>query len=187
LGWGGFGLIAKTVFNAIRWSDRVPSLHSMLLLDSVGILFMQICLLSIAIFNHCLGLYFLFWLILERVIGAIMQARDHLEHYGLWSRVPSHQLTQLYASRNLTTSSWIAWCMGGLNHHAVHHAFPNLPFNHLPEAFNRIQTVLAQYDLPPMSIGDGYVRETLHLGTQPSLIGEAQPHHAVGRYTMKAL
>ena len=45
--------------------------------------------------------------------------------------------------RNLDTYPWIGWLMGGLDYHAVHHAFPEIPFvgvaspveNRLPAAF----------------------------------------------------
>jgi hypothetical protein len=47
--------------------------------------------------------------------------------------------------------------MGGLSYHAVHHAFPGIPFNRLPEAFKRIQGVLQQQGLPLMQLEEGYL------------------------------
>ena len=90
-----------------------------------------------------IGRYLLFWLILERTAGAIVQMRDHLEHYGMWGRTGGYQLTQLYSCRNLDTYPWVGWLMGGLDYHADHHAFPDIPFvgvaspveNRLPAAF----------------------------------------------------
>ena len=94
--------------------------------------------LTLAIVHQQLWCYLLFWLILERTIGIVLQTRDHLEHYALWGNFKNHQLTQPYASRNLQTSFPVGWLMGGLNYHAVHHAFPEIPFNELPTAFERI-------------------------------------------------
>ncbi len=169
---GGVGLIAKNTWNGWRFRHHIPSLQRVLLLDWAGILLIQLGLVLVAIVHDRLGGYFLFWVILERTIGFIMQARDHLEHYGMWGTAKGHLLTQLYACRNLTTYPLVAWLMGGLPDHSIHHAFPKIPFNHLPVAFRRIQTVLAQYQLPAISRGEGYWGETIKLSFQYSLIPE---------------
>lgn len=184
LGLGGVGLILKTVLNALRLGRQFPALYRALLWDGVGILLVQTGLVILALTHHHLLHYLLFWIVLERVIGVLLQARDHLEHYGLWGATTGHQLTQLYACRNLNTPPIVAWLMGGLNNHATHHAFPGIPFNNLPEAFRRIERVLQQYHLPPMQRDAGYVQETLHLSAQPWLIGEPQPTDPTGRYQM---
>lgn len=170
LGLCGFGLIAKTVRNGLRFRQQVPVLKRALLSDGLGMLAVQAILVCTAIQHNQLGRYLLFWLVLERVIGAVAQLRDHVEHYALWDTAKGHQLTQLYACRNLNTPAFIAWLMGGLNDHSMHHAFPNIPFNHLSEAFQRTQAVLEQHQLPAMSRGDGYIKETLRLGVHPQLI-----------------
>lgn len=170
--FGGVGLIAKTVHQALRLRDQFPILLYALLRDVLGMLMVQTSFGTVAFLHDRFGQYLLFWLILERVIGILLQTRDHLEHYGLWQTAKGHQLTQLYACRNLKTPVWVAWLMGGLNDHAVHHAFPSLPFNHLAEAFDRIQTVLVQHDLPEMQRDDGYIQESLRLSSQLQLIDE---------------
>ena len=114
--------------------------------------------------------YLLVWLILERVIGMILQTRDHLEHYGMWGKFKNHQLTQFYAGRNLQTHPLIGWFMGGLNYHAVHHAFPDIPFYHLPTAFNRIQPILQKYDYPVMELDPGYLQSAYLLSQRTLLI-----------------
>jgi fatty acid desaturase len=184
LGLAGIGLIIKTVLNALRLGRQFPTLHRALLGDGAGILIMQTGLILIALSHHRLLDYLLFWLVLERVIGALLQARDHLEHYGLWGTTKSHQLTQLYACRNLNTPPFMAWLVGGLNDHAIHHAFPSIPFNRLPEAFRRIDQVLQQHHLPPLQRDAGYLQETWHLSLHPSLIGQPQPSEPTGRYQM---
>lgn len=97
--------------------------------------------------------------------------RDRLEHYGRWGQVGSYQLTQLYACRNLDTYPVVGWLMGGLNYHAVHHAFPDIPFNRLPAAFDLIQAVLQRHNLPLMLQGKGYLHETIELNRHPATIG----------------
>jgi fatty acid desaturase len=168
---GGIGLIIKTWIQGIRFQNLVASMRRQLLLDFIGIVSTQSVLLMLAIFHAEVGRYILFWLILERVIGIIAQTRDHLEHYGLWGKFTNHQLTQLYACRNLETSSVVGWLMGGLNYHAVHHAYPDIPFNQLPEAFERIQKVLEKHNLPLMKQDAGYLKSTYWLSRHPSLIG----------------
>lgn len=170
LGAGGLGLIAKTALNGWRFRQQVPALRQALLIDGLGILCPQTGFAIAAILHHRLGDYMLFWLVLERVIGIMVQTRDHLEHYGMWNMAKGHVLTQLYACRNLQVSPLVAWLMGGLNDHAIHHAFPQIPFNHLPEALRRTQIVLEQHQLPAMAQGAGYIPEALKVGSHPFLI-----------------
>jgi fatty acid desaturase len=80
---GGIGLIIKTFVNAVRFEKLVPRLRLQLLLDVTGMLLVHGVLLTFAIAQEKLLHYFLFWLILERAIGVVVQARDHLEHYAL--------------------------------------------------------------------------------------------------------
>jgi fatty acid desaturase len=74
--------------------------------------------------------------------------------------------------------------MGGLNYHAVHHAFPGIPFNQLSQAFPRIQDVLQQQSLPLMQLDEGYLKSTYGLSHHPSLIGEVNPYQVTGRHQM---
>ena len=168
---GGFGIIAKTLIAGIRLHTLLPRLKGQIVLDLLGMGVMQACIISAVVLAHGSILrYLLFWLCLERVVGSIVQARAHLEHYGLWQQVGGHQLTQLYASRNLEVHPWIGWLVGGLNHHAVHHAFPGIPFNHLPEAHRRIQAVLKDQGMPELEMGPGYLKSLLSLMNQMTLI-----------------
>ncbi|QJB47250.1 fatty acid desaturase family protein [Dolichospermum flos-aquae] len=169
---GGIGLIVKTLLKGLQFQKLVSNMRRQLLLDVVGILLVQGVFLTLVISHFQLWRYLLFWFILERIIGIILQTRDHLEHYALWGRFKNHQLTQMYASRNLQTSSLVGWLMGGLNYHAVHHAFPDIPFNQLPEAFERIQKVLQKHGFPAMQLDAGYLKSTYWLSSHPSLIDE---------------
>jgi fatty acid desaturase len=184
---GGVGMIVKTVMKGFQLQSQLPALRGVLLRDGLGILGVQILCVSIALRADRMVDYVLFWFVLERIMGVIIQARDHLEHYGLWGQTSGHQLTQLYASRNLCTPKLVSWCMGGLNYHSVHHAFPGIPFNHLAMAEARIQAVLKQQHQPSLVTGVGYVQETLHLGTHPLLIGPSNPEDATGRNHMLPL
>jgi fatty acid desaturase len=181
---GGIGLIAKTLANGWKLRTVLPQLRSQFWIDLTGILLVQGGLLAFFSYQGEIRRYLLFWLILERTAGVIVQARDHLEHCGMWGQTDGYQLTQLYSCRNLKTYPWVSWLMGGLNYHAVHHAFPDIPFNRLPEAFQRIQTVLQQHDLPLMLQGEGYLHETLQLGQHPSVIGAVNPQDLTGRRYM---
>ena len=184
LGLGGIGLILKTVLNGLRFRAIVPQMRLQLWIDCIGIVIVQATLLTLTALHGELVRYLIFWLILERVIGAVGQIRDHLEHYALWGKASGHQLTQLYACRNLKTSPLVGWLMGGLNYHAVHHAFPGIPFNRLPEAFDRIQSVLHQHNLPSMQQGNGYLQETLYFFRHLSVISEATADNTTGRRLM---
>ncbi|MDM9380347.1 fatty acid desaturase [Chlorogloeopsis sp. ULAP01] len=180
----GFGMIVKTFTKAVRFQKLVPRIRRQMLLDLTGMLIVNGVLLTIVILQGELLHYLLFWLILERIMGMIGQTRDHLEHYGLWGKFTSHQLTQLYACRNLKTSSLIGWLMGGLNYHAVHHAFPNIPFNRLPEAYERIQSILQKRGLPLMQMEPGYLQSTYWFSRHPSLIGDINQSEPTCRHQM---
>ena len=169
--FGGIGLIIKNFIKAWQF-QHLANIRHQLLLDILGMSLVKSLLLTIAIYQQNLVKYLLFWLILERIIGIILQTRDHLEHYGKWGKFKNHQLTQFYAGRNLQTSSIIGWLMGGLNYHAVHHAFPDIPFYHLPTAFNRIQPILQKYDFPEMKLDPGYLQSAYLLSQRKLLIDE---------------
>lgn len=167
---GGVGLIAKTVYQGMKLQSHAPDLRRSLLLDGLGIMVMQSGLAIAAITHGRFVDYLLFWLVLERIIGIVQQTRDHLEHYALWKTDKNHQITQLYACRNLVTSRFIFWLMGGLPDHALHHTFPAIPFHHLPEAFRRTQAVLEHHQKTPLVRDPGYLRTAFRLATQVQLI-----------------
>ena len=167
---GSLGLIIKAFQKAWQHQSDRPGLRQQLLIDSTGMVLVHIMLLTWVINHHLLWYYALFWLIVERIVGMILQTRDHIEHYGKWQTVGGQQLTQLYATRNLRVHSMVSWLMGGLNYHGVHHAFPRIPFNHLAEAYKIIEDYLQKYDLPPMDIEDGYIKTALKLSKKPTLI-----------------
>ncbi|EKU98846.1 fatty acid desaturase [Leptolyngbya sp. PCC 7375] len=168
---GGLGIITKTLMGGRRCQDLLPRLRFQLFADFLGIGIVQACLIAVVILSHTsIWRYLLFWLCLERVVGVIAQTRAHLEHYGLWQQVGGHQLTQLYSSRNLQTSHWFSWLMGGLNYHAVHHAFPSIPFNQLPQAYDRLQTVLEDHGMPAMELEQGYTQAVRRLMNRLILI-----------------
>lgn len=167
---GGIGLIIKTWFKAWRLKSSFPRLKFQFWLDTGGIALTILSLFALAYSHGVLLQALIFWLLLERVTGLILQTRDHLEHYGLWQNQGQYLLTQLYACRNLEVSPLVSWLMGGLNYHAVHHAFPTIPFNQLDIAFERIQAVLEQYNLPPMTLAQGYLFASLDLSHQTMLI-----------------
>jgi fatty acid desaturase len=171
---GGIGLILKTLIHGWKLRTVLPQLRTQIWLDLTGILAIQGGLLVFFGQRGQIDRYLLFWLILERSIGAVAQMRDRLEHYGLWGQNNGYQLTQLYACRNLDTNPAVGWLMGGLDYHAVHHAFPDIPFNQLPVAFDRLQAVLQRHDLPPMLQGQGYLQETIELNRHPATI-DASP------------
>jgi fatty acid desaturase len=184
---GGIGLILKTLIHGWKLRTVLPQLRGQLWLDLTGILAIQGGLLVFFSQRGEIGRYLLFWLILERTIGTIAQMRDRLEHYGMWGQTGGYRLTQLYACRNLDTYPGVGWLMGGLNYHAVHHAFPDIPFNRLPVAFERIQEVLQRNGLPLMLQGKGYLHETIELCQHPSTIGAVNPQDIRNRHYLLPL
>ncbi|MBH8573069.1 fatty acid desaturase [Nostocaceae cyanobacterium CENA369] len=182
--FGGVGLILKTFIKGVSFQNVVAGMRRQIILDVTGIIFVHSFFLMLAIFQGEILRYILFWLILERIIGMITQTRDHLEHYALWGKFTSHQLTQLYACRNIQTSSVVSWLMGGLDYHAVHHTFSDIPFNQLPTAFKQIQSVLKKYNLPLMERESGYLKSAYCLSRNPSLIKDGDGSITPNRHRM---
>ncbi len=167
----GIGMILKTLYKGVILRTAAPRLTWQLILDGGGMVLMQGCLIALVLATHrSLLQYLLFWLILERTIGIGIQMRDHLEHYGLWGNHGKHHITQLYTCRNLHVLPGTGWLVGGLHYHSVHHAFPGIPFDQLPEAFRRIQAVLQKHQMPLMTVDAGYLRTSWQLSQNPLLI-----------------
>ena len=172
---GGFGIIVKTLMDGRRFQGLLPRLRGQLFTDLLGMTLVQTGLITTVWLTHTSVLrYLLFWFCLERVVGAIAQLRAHLEHYGLWHQANGHLLTQLYSSRNLQASPWFSWLISGLNYHAVHHAFPAIPFDQLPEAYRRVQTALGEQGMPAMDIEQGYPSAVRKLIRQFALIPRSE-------------
>lgn len=182
---GSVGLVGKAWQQGWRQRAR-PAVRRQLRLDAIGMLVLHAGLLGVVIATGAIGRYVLFWLITERVVGVIMQAREHLEHYGLWGGGEALDpalrdqplLLQLYATRNLESWAIANWLMGGLPYHSIHHAFPHIPWHQLPAANAQIQAILAAHGAPPLTWDPGYGRTAWKLSQRPIVIdatGRAVP------------
>jgi fatty acid desaturase len=154
---GGVGLILSTVQQAWLLRQFDPRLSGRMVWDAVGICLLHAMIIIVAINQGVLGRYLLSWLIVERIVGCLLQTRALVEHWGLWQPRQNHLLSQLYGSRNVGACRWLNALMGGLPHHSAHHAFPGIPFHHLPQASTRIEQILVQSGLPPLPRCTGYL------------------------------
>jgi fatty acid desaturase len=161
---GRVGLIADTMIKGLQLQRVDPRLGLARLGDGIGVVVVHTAMLSVAVVKGEIWHYLLFWLVLERVIGGIVQLRGLVEHHGLWQQHASPLQTQLYASRNIRCSAWFNGLMGGLPHHSAHHAFPWLCSARLPEASARIAAVLARHGAAPIPIADSYAAALQRLG-----------------------
>lgn len=164
------GLIYKTFRSGLGNQSSRPLVKQQIALDIVGMGVMQGGILMGLLLFHASGQVWLRYgvmlLILERVMSVIIQGRDYLEHYGCWHKQESHLLTQLYGTRNIQTYGWVNWLMGGLPHHGVHHAFPSIPFNQLPQAQHRVEQILSDRQYPPLPSGKGYLNTSWQMMRQ---------------------
>jgi len=142
---GGVGLIADTAIKGWRLRAVDPALAAARWRDGAGVSAVHAVMLLLALSHGVLGRYLLFWLLLERVIGLVVQFRGLVEHHGLWQARGSHLLTQLSSTRNVKAATWLNALMGGLPHHSAHHAFPWIASARLPLASRRIATVLQRH------------------------------------------
>ena len=156
LGSGGIGLIVSTVHQGLLLRHEDPRLPWRLGWDAAGIFLLHTSLLWLVIAQGVFGRYLLSWLIVERIVGAILQSRALVEHWGLWHPRQNHLLSQLYGSRTIGVNYFFNQLMGGLPYHSVHHACPSLPSHSLPEACERIDKLLKDYRLPSLPYSHNY-------------------------------
>lgn len=152
---GGVGLIADTALKGWRLRAVDRALAGARWRDGAGVSVVHAAMLLLALSHGVLGRYLLFWLLLERVIGLVVQFRGLVEHHGLGQAGlcqpgllqprGSHLLTQLTSTRNVKAPAWLNALMGGLPHHSAHHAFPWMATARLPLASRRITTVLQRH------------------------------------------
>ena len=161
---GGVGLIADTAIKGQQLRRVDPRLGRERLRDGLGVAVVHAAMVSVAMVHGELWRYLLFWLVLERVIGAIVQLRGIVEHHGLWQRHSTVLQTQLYASRSIRCGAFLNALMGGLPHHSAHHAFPWLCSARLPEASQRLAVVLARHGAPPTPWASSYAAALRQLG-----------------------
>ena len=153
---GGVGLIVDTAHKGLQLQSVDQALAGASRRDGAGVVLLQSGMLVLAISQGVLGRYLVFWLLLERVIGAIVQFRGLVEHHGLWQAQAGHLLTQLYATRSIPATPLLNALMGGLPHHSAHHAFPWIPAARLPQASQRIQAVLQRHGAPELPEWSSY-------------------------------
>lgn len=154
---GGLGLIFKTWHQGWVLRGTDSSLGRRLMFDSIGIVLLHGTVLWIAVAQGSLWRYLLSWFVVERIVGVILQSRALVEHWDVWCPRQSFLLSQLYGCRNVQASRLLNAVMGGLPHHAAHHAFPGIPFHRLAEASRRIEALLHESGLPPLPRFSGYL------------------------------
>ncbi|MEB3299276.1 MAG: fatty acid desaturase [Candidatus Sericytochromatia bacterium] len=175
---GGVGLIVEMIAHGWRLRRDDPKLLGAMLRDVVGVVLTQIFFYGTAwwVGEHVLGgrglelvgMWALTWLVLERVVGAIMQFRGHVEHDGLWGAGETFFDTQWASCRNVRTHRLVEWYFNYLNYHSVHHAFAFVPWYALPQAHERLAARLADAGFEDFR-ADGYLgaaREVLGVSTR---------------------
>lgn len=182
--FAGFGMIYKTTAKALKFYQQSKSVRRAYWWDLIGILSVNIVIYSIAIhYGHGIK-YLIFWLILERVTGGIIQWRAHIEHYGLWGKGQHYFATQAYNCRNLKTNKLMSWYVNHLNFHSVHHAFPRIPFYHLQTAHERIMALFDQPHVAGLTVDQGYLTTTLRLARTPQVISSQVASPITGQKLM---
>jgi fatty acid desaturase len=158
LGMGGLQLILSMFWFGWKLRDLHSKLSAGLRIDLIGILLVQASLFTWAIHQgHVLRLVVAL-IAVERIVGGVMQARGMIEHHGLWSRNTTYELTQLYTSRNIEAGPVVNFLMGGLPHHSLHHAYPSIPYDKLPQATAIAEAELTRHGKPQLPKVSGYAQ-----------------------------
>ncbi len=133
---GAAGLAHKILVAVFkRW--HIHSLRRAFIVDVLGIV-TTVALLGAAAFwaqgwPGLLG-FLIAWFVHERLVGALHQFRNHMEHYGLWGEQASTSDTQYTSARTIKTNLIGRLFFNGLNRHAEHHLAPAIPFYKLEAA-----------------------------------------------------
>ena len=174
---GGVGMIVRHVRAGLRLWPRHPVIRRLMVTDALGIAAATAVTLTVIIAVGVTWRYAVYLLVVERVMGYCQQLRSHVEHYGLHGAQATLLETRLYNCRNVRTSRLVSRFFNGLNFHAVHHAFPAVPFYHLREAHTRLAALCAAAGRPLIE-EDGYLRTLRRLAATPLLIDGAGPSRA---------
>lgn len=164
--WGSALLMggAQLIGSMFWFGWKLRHDHSRLLrgmrIDAIGIVVIQTLMFSVALRQGELLRLLLMLLVVERIVGAVMQVRGMIEHHGLWQPETTYELTQLYTSRNIAAGSVVNVLMGGLPHHSLHHAYPSIPYNNLPEASRIASRVLEEHGKPRLPTVSSYLSGT---------------------------
>jgi fatty acid desaturase len=168
---GGIGLIFRFYRHGFKYSKN-PKIRLMLWTDVLGIVAVNTLIYSVVYANDFVLEYFLFYLVIEKVVGGILSLRAHVEHYGLWGKRGNFYETQVHTCRNIETSRLVSWYFNGLNFHSIHHAFPRIPFYNLREAHKSAEEVLQKHglELPTERL---YSRSLFKIIANPQLISSS--------------
>ena len=184
---GGIALIVNTLRSGLRFVKVSKSMRVAVLSDLIGIVACNVVIYSIAYTQGATLRWFLFWLILERCTGAVMQWRSHIEHYGLWGKGRHYFETQAYSCRNIATNGFTSWFFNRLNFHSVHHAFPRVPFYLLETAHRRFMELYGADGVERLVEEQGYVATSLRLAANPCVIGAPDDQSPSKRRRMVAV
>ncbi|MCP9800905.1 fatty acid desaturase [Synechococcus sp. RedBA-s] len=153
---GGIQLIGSMIWFGWKLRDSQSRLMGGMVSDLIGILVVQAAMLTWAIGHGQVIKLLLMLVVVERVVGALMQVRGMIEHHGLWKRFSTYELTQLYSTRNIAAGTLVNLLMGGLPHHSLHHAYPSIPYDKLPQATAIAEAVLSSHGHPPLPTVNNY-------------------------------
>ena len=144
--FGGFGMMFDTIQHAMRFYKKSKGIRLQFWIDCALVFGVNgLILLVLSQYNLALK-YIIFYILIERITGVIMQFRAQIEHYGLWGKHSHYFETQLMNCRNIGTNSFVSWYFNHLNFHSVHHAFPTVPFYNLEKAHYRLKRVVEDSD-----------------------------------------
>ena len=157
---GGIQLIGSMLWFGWRLRDKHSRLQHGLRHDAIGIVLTLALMVSVALWLGGLLKLLIMLLVIERVVGGVMQVRGMIEHHRLWVPSSTYEMTQLYTSRNIQSGPLLNFLMGGLPHHSLHHAFPSIPYNQLPKASRIAERVLQQHGKPALPKVSSYLAGT---------------------------
>lgn len=136
--FGGFGLIVVNVLGGLKFRSKSKALRREMTIDFAGIALWQVGVLVTLGPMGLAGKYYIMFLIWERITGAILQYRAHIEHDALDPHGENMYEKQITGCRNIVTNEFWSRFYNRLTYHSVHHAFPRVPFYNLKEAHKRI-------------------------------------------------
>ena len=166
---GGFGFIFEHFMQGVKFGRRSKAVRRALAQDLVAIVLVNVTIYTLMSYANLSLQYFMFYLLLERVGGGILQFRAYIEHYGLWGKQANYFETQIFTCRNIKTNNLMSLYFNRLNFHSVHHAFPTVPFYNLPEAHRRLTAIYCEKGSPLIE-DDGYLKTAVQLARAPRYI-----------------
>jgi fatty acid desaturase len=157
--FGGIGFIIRQWRIGSRLREKYPQFVRAMHEDAFGIVVVASMQLLAALYFDVIAEFLLTYLIVERIVGGLLQMRAMSEHYGLWEGRHADETFRLAMScRNIKASWFTRWLFNDLCFHSIHHVYPSIPWYKLGEAHLTLPSYWDSINIKAIEPRDSYAK-----------------------------